>query len=70
MLVGKVCFSWRQRMVEISAKVGKTPVFVPENNSIICRGAANLAYKRIEPYLSDYMGKADSPRAVWKPPLI
>lgn len=31
--------------------------FVPENNSIIGRGAANLAYKRIEPYLSDYMGK-------------
>lgn len=31
--------------------------FIPENNSIICRGAANLAYKRIEPYLSDYMGK-------------
>lgn len=32
--------------------------FVPENNSIIGRGAANLAYKRIEPHLSDYMGKA------------
>ena len=31
--------------------------FVPENNSIIARGAADLAYKRIEPYLSDYMGK-------------
>ena len=31
--------------------------FVPENNSIIARGAAELAYKRIEPYLSDYMGK-------------
>lgn len=31
--------------------------FVPENNSIIGRGATNLAYKRIEPYLSDYMGK-------------
>ncbi|MCM1283538.1 MAG: ATP-binding protein [Muribaculaceae bacterium] len=31
--------------------------FVPENNSIIGRGAADLAYKRIEPYLSDYMGK-------------
>ena len=31
--------------------------FVPENNSIIGRGAAELAYKRIEPYLSDYMGK-------------
>lgn len=31
--------------------------FVPENNSIIARGAADLAYKRIEPYLSDYMGR-------------
>lgn len=31
--------------------------FVPENNSIIARGAADLAYKRIEPFLSDYMGK-------------
>ena len=31
--------------------------FVPENNSIIGRGAAGLAYRRIEPYLSDYMGK-------------
>ena len=31
--------------------------FVPENNSIIARGVADLAYKRIEPYLSDYMGK-------------
>jgi len=31
--------------------------FVPENSSIIGRGAADLAYKRIEPYLSDYMGK-------------
>ena len=31
--------------------------FVPENNSIIARGAADLAYRRIEPYLSDYMGK-------------
>lgn len=30
--------------------------FVPANNSIIARGAADLAYKRIEPYLSDYMG--------------
>lgn len=30
--------------------------FVPENNSIIARGAADLAYRRIEPYLSDYMG--------------
>ena len=31
--------------------------FVPDNNSIISRGAADLAYKRIEPALSDYMGK-------------
>lgn len=31
--------------------------FVPENNSIISLGAVDLAYKRIEPYLSDYMGK-------------
>ncbi len=30
--------------------------FVPENNSIIARGAADLAYRRIEPFLSDYMG--------------
>ena len=31
--------------------------FVPENNSIINRGAIDLAYKRIAPHLSDYMGK-------------
>lgn len=31
--------------------------FVPENNSIIGRGAIDLAYRRIEPCLSDYMGK-------------
>ena len=31
--------------------------FVPENRSIIGRGAADLAYRRIEPHLSDYMGK-------------
>lgn len=31
--------------------------FVPGNNSIIARGAAELAYKHIEPHLSDYMGK-------------
>ena len=30
--------------------------FVPENTSIIARGAADLAYSRIAPYLSDYMG--------------
>lgn len=31
--------------------------FIPENNSIIARGADELAYKRIEPFLPDYMGK-------------
>lgn len=31
--------------------------FVPENYSVIARGAADLAYRRIEPHLSDYMGK-------------
>lgn len=31
--------------------------FVFENNSIIARGAADLVYKRIEPQLSNYMGK-------------
>lgn len=31
--------------------------FVPENQSIIVRGAADLAYRRIELHLSDYMGK-------------
>lgn len=31
--------------------------FIPENNSIIARGAADLAYKRIVPFLPDYMGK-------------
>lgn len=31
--------------------------FVPENSSLIARGAADLVYKRIEPRLSDYMGK-------------
>ncbi len=30
--------------------------FVPENTSIISRGAADLAYKRMEPELSTYMG--------------
>lgn len=30
--------------------------FVPENNSIIARGAVDLAYKRIEPNLPRYMG--------------
>ncbi|MBQ6843738.1 MAG: ATP-binding protein [Agathobacter sp.] len=31
--------------------------FVPENTSIISRGAADLAYNRIKPHLSDYMGR-------------
>ena len=31
--------------------------FVLDNNSIIARGAADLVYKRIQPQLSDYMGK-------------
>lgn len=31
--------------------------FVPENHSIIGRGAADLAYRRIEPHLPGYMGK-------------
>lgn len=31
--------------------------FVLGNNSIIMRGATDRVYKRIEPYLSDYMGK-------------
>lgn len=31
--------------------------FVPENYSIISRGAVDLAYSRIEPFLSDHMGK-------------
>ncbi len=31
--------------------------FVLDNNSLIVRGAADLVYKRIEPQLSDYMGK-------------
>ena len=31
--------------------------FVPENTSMIARGAADLVYKRIEPHLPKYMGK-------------
>ena len=30
--------------------------FIPANTSIIMRGAVDLAYRRIEPQLSDYMG--------------
>ena len=43
--------------------------FVLENNSIIARGATDLAYKRIEPYLADYMGKVFediSAQYLWK----
>ncbi len=31
--------------------------FVPENSSMIARGAADFVYKRIEPHLPEYMGK-------------
>ena len=31
--------------------------FVPENASLIARGASDLVYKRIEPHLSEYMGR-------------
>ena len=31
--------------------------FVPENSSVIARGAADLAYRRMEQHLPDYMGK-------------
>lgn len=31
--------------------------FVPGNESLIARGLAELAYRRIEPYLNDYMGR-------------
>ena len=31
--------------------------FVPGNISLIVRGAQDIAYKRIEAFLSDYMGK-------------
>lgn len=31
--------------------------FIPENSSVIGRGAADLAYRRIEPNLPDHMGK-------------
>ena len=43
--------------------------FVLENNSIIARGADDLAYKRIEPYFADYMGKVFediSAQYLWK----
>ncbi len=31
--------------------------FIPDNNSMIVRGASDLVYKRIEPQISNYMGK-------------
>lgn len=31
--------------------------FVPDNNSVIARGAADIVYRRIKPYFSDYMGE-------------
>ena len=43
--------------------------FVLENNSVIARGATDLVYKRIEPQLSDYMGKVFeeiSKQYLWK----
>ena len=36
--------------------------FVPNNNSSIARGAADLVYKRIKPQLSNYMGKVQEKR--------
>lgn len=30
--------------------------FVPVNSSVIAKGVADIAYRRISPYLSDYMG--------------
>ena len=30
--------------------------FVPENASVIARGAVDIAWRRVEPYLSEYMG--------------
>lgn len=43
--------------------------FVLDNSFLIARGAAELAYKRIEPQLSDYMGKVFediSKQYLWK----
>lgn len=43
--------------------------FILENNSIIARGADDLAYKRISPHFSDYMGKVFediSSQYLWK----
>ncbi len=47
--------------------------FVLDNNSIIARGATDLVYKRIEPNLSDYMGKVFEDickQYLWKQLLI
>lgn len=47
--------------------------FVLDNNSIIARGATDLVYKRIEPQLSDYMGKVFEDicrQYLWKQLLI
>lgn len=46
--------------------------FVPENRSMIARGAVDLTYKRIAPHLSDYMGKIFEEicrQYLWKPLL-
>ena len=43
--------------------------FVPENNSIIARGADELAYRRIAPFFTQYMGKVFediSAQYLWK----
>ncbi len=47
--------------------------FVLDNNSVIARGAADMVYKRIEPKLSDYMGKVFEDickQYLWKQLLI
>lgn len=44
------------RMAEISTKV-KEDTSVCVTTSTIMRGAADIVYKRMEPHLSDYMGK-------------
>ena len=38
--------------------------FVPNNNSVIMRGAADIVYRRIEPQLSEYMGAVFE--EIWK----
>ncbi|MBQ3182894.1 MAG: ATP-binding protein [Clostridia bacterium] len=47
--------------------------FVLDNNSVIARGAADMVYKRIEPKLSEYMGKVFEDickQYLWKQLLI